>query len=224
MDGELIAGSGTKEDFNLLRRHCPKRQGALAYALFDLLHLDGVDVAAAPLLGARRSCRNCWRPSRHLASALTSKATAEAYRLAGEQHFEGIISKRADRGYHLGRSDDWRKTKQLASDEFAVVGYGPKGDRSGFGSLLLASPTPNTVGSTRARWAPVLRRLDQDVSKRIQGEARSRRPTCPPRTPIFALPRGSSRASWWRCSIAASGGSNCCAKLLESRAGRQGSE
>src|SRR5690606_37004279 len=33
------------------------------------------------------------------------------------------------------------KTKQLTSDEFAVVGYtAPKGSRSGFGSLLLAQP------------------------------------------------------------------------------------
>src|SRR5690606_41990095 len=27
-----------------------ERQGSLAYALFDLLHLDGVDVSAAPLV------------------------------------------------------------------------------------------------------------------------------------------------------------------------------
>ncbi|WP_251282241.1 hypothetical protein, partial [Enterobacter hormaechei] len=48
---------------------------------------------------------------------------------------------RADRSYHSGRSEDWRKTKQLASDEFAVVGYtAPKGSRTGFGSLLLATP------------------------------------------------------------------------------------
>ena len=51
LDGELIAGSGTKEDFNLLQATLSgERQGALAYALFDLLYIDGVDVAAAPLL------------------------------------------------------------------------------------------------------------------------------------------------------------------------------
>ncbi|AEQ96229.1 ATP-dependent DNA ligase [Xanthomonas oryzae pv. oryzicola BLS256] len=63
--------------------------------------------------------------------------------MAGEQHFEGIISKRADRPYRDGRSDDWRKTKQLASQEYAVVGYtAPKGSRSSFGALLLAAPDP----------------------------------------------------------------------------------
>src|SRR5690606_17606794 len=45
LDGELIAGGGTKEDFNLLQSTLSgERQGTLAYALFDLLHIDGVDV------------------------------------------------------------------------------------------------------------------------------------------------------------------------------------
>src|SRR5690606_34175804 len=66
-----------------------------------------------------------------------------AFKLAGDTHFEGIISKRMDQPYHGGRSDGWRKTKLLASDEFAVVGYtAPKGSRTGFGSLLLAKPDP----------------------------------------------------------------------------------
>lgn len=51
LDGELIAGAGTREDFNLLQATLSgERQGVLTYALFDLLHLDGVDVADAPLL------------------------------------------------------------------------------------------------------------------------------------------------------------------------------
>src|SRR5690606_12970003 len=67
----------------------------------------------------------------------------EAFRQAADGGFEGIISKRGDRPYQGGRGDDWRKTKELASDEFAVVGYtAPKGSRSGFGSLLLARPDP----------------------------------------------------------------------------------
>lgn len=104
LDGELIAGSGTKEDFNLLQATLSgERQGALAY--------------------------------------------------------------------HLGRSDDWRKTKQLASDEFAVVGYtAPKGSRSGFGSLLLAKPDAKHgwlyVGRVGTGFSDA---LIKDVSKRIQG-------------------------------------------------------
>lgn len=174
LDGELIAGSGTKEDFNLLQATLSgERQGALAYALFDLLYIDGVDVAAAPLLERKALLQELLAgQAGHLAfSSHVQGDGNEAYRLAGEQHFEGIISKRADRGYHLGRSDDWRKTKQLASDEFAVVGYtAPKGSRSGFGSLLLAKPDAKHgwlyVGRVGTGFSDA---LINEVSKRIQG-------------------------------------------------------
>ncbi|WP_305805141.1 DNA ligase D [Stenotrophomonas sp. YIM B06876] len=146
LDGELIAGRGSRQDFNLLQATLSgERQARLSYALFDLLHINGVDIADAPLLQRKALLQQLLKdPPWHLAlSTHVAVDGAAAYRLAGEQQFEGIISKRADRGYHAGRSDDWRKTKQLASDEFAVVGYtAPKGSRNGFGSLLLATPDP----------------------------------------------------------------------------------
>lgn len=144
LDGELIAGSGTKEDFNLLQATLSgEKQGSLAYALFDLLHLNGIDVSAAPLRERKKLLQEVLEGvGGHLAfSSHIEEDGDAAFRLAGERHFEGIISKRADRPYRPGRGDDWRKTKMLASDEFAVVGYtAPKGSRAGFGSLLLAKP------------------------------------------------------------------------------------
>ena len=145
LDGELIAGQGRKEDFNLLQATLSgERPGSLVLALFDLLHVDGIDISGAPLRERKDLLQQLLQAQRspHLAfSAHIDADGATAYQLAGDQHFEGIISKRADRAYHPGRSDDWRKTKQLASDEFAVVGYtAPRGSRSGFGSLLLAKP------------------------------------------------------------------------------------
>ena len=144
LDGELIAGRGRKEDFNLLQATLSgERQGALAYVLFDLLHLQGVDVSAAPLV-ERKALLGTLLDGVEAPLALSTHGTGngeEAFRAAAEQGFEGLISKRADQPYRHGRSDDWRKTKQLTSDEFAVVGYtAPKGSRTGFGSLLLARP------------------------------------------------------------------------------------
>lgn len=146
LDGELIAGTGTKQDFNLLQSTLSgERQGKLSYALFDMLHLNGVDVAGAPLLERKALLQELLEEApAHLAFSSHIEGDGEAaFELSGKQHFEGIISKRADRPYHGGRSDDWRKTKELVSDEFAVVGYtAPKGSRTGFGSLLLAKPDP----------------------------------------------------------------------------------
>lgn len=146
LDGELIAGKGTKQDFNLLQSTLSGDSAEpLVYTLFDLLHVDGIDVADAPLLERKQLLQSILGKAK-LPLAYSSHVVGQgtqAYQMASEQQFEGIISKRADRGYQHGRSDDWRKTKHLASDEFAVVGFTqPKGSRTGFGSLLLAKPDP----------------------------------------------------------------------------------
>ncbi|SDY65584.1 bifunctional non-homologous end joining protein LigD [Lysobacter sp. yr284] len=146
LDGELIAGRGTREDFNLLQATLSgEKQGALSLVVFDLLHVDGWDLSAAPLLQRKALLEQLLqRAGPHLRYSSHILGDGErAYTLADEQGFEGIVSKRADRAHHPGRSDEWRKSKRLASDEFAVVGYTPpKGARSGFGALLLARPDP----------------------------------------------------------------------------------
>src|SRR5690606_17465803 len=125
-DGELIAGRGATQDFNLLQATLSgERQGALAYVLFDLLHVDGVDITRVPLLERKALLETILESApAHLSYSSHVPGNGEqAYELASEQQFEGIISKRGDRPHQAGRSDEWRKTKRLASDEFAVVGY-----------------------------------------------------------------------------------------------------
>jgi bifunctional non-homologous end joining protein LigD len=142
LDGELIAGTGTQADFGLLQATLSgERQGSLSYVLFDLLHVDGVAIDQVPLVERKALLQDLLRePPRHLAFSSHIPADGQAaFELASSQAFEGIVSKRADGAYHAGRAEDWKKTKRLESEEFAVVGYTPgKGARTGFGSLLLA--------------------------------------------------------------------------------------
>lgn len=181
LDGELIAGSGAREDFGLLQATLSgEQQGALAYVLFDLLYLDGIDVSEAPLAERKALLQQVLgEPPPHLGFSSHIEGDGEAaYALAGERHFEGIISKRADRPYHDGRSDEWRKTKHLASEEYAVVGYtAPKGARSGFGSLLLARPDPKHGWAYTGRVGTGFSdQLIDELSRRI-GKAGRRAPT-----------------------------------------------
>lgn len=144
LDGELVAGSGCREDFNLLQQVLSgERQGQLRCMLFDLLHVDGVDLSNVALVERKALLE------RVLAKAPTTLAYSShgigdgeaAFAAAVEAGFEGIVSKRVDATSHPGRGDDWRKAKAQASAEYAVVGYTPpKGSRSGIGSLLLATP------------------------------------------------------------------------------------
>ena len=144
LDGELIAVQGRREDFNALQQVLSgERQGRLRLVLFDLLHLDGVDLAGAPLLARKQLLEQLLRKAPEvLAYSSHGRGDgAAAFQAALDAGFEGIISKRTDAAYHPGRGDDWRKTKAQASAEYAVVGYTPpKGSRRGIGALLLATP------------------------------------------------------------------------------------
>jgi bifunctional non-homologous end joining protein LigD len=182
LDGELIAGSGTQEDFNLLQATLSgEQQGALVYVLFDLLHIDGIAIDRSPLVERKQLLGELLTdaPPRHLALSTHIEGDGEAaFALASERLFEGIISKRADQRYHPGRGDDWRKTKRLDSDEFAVVGYTPgKGSRTGFGSLLLARPDKHHGWRYAGRvGSGFSSELIRDITRRI-GKNGSTKPT-----------------------------------------------
>ena len=144
-DGELVAGQGTQADFNLLQATLSgERKGSLRLVMFDLLHLEGVDLTKAALLDRKDLLRKVLSsPAKTLAfSSHVVGNGAAAFAVAAEQGFEGIIAKRAAGLYKPGRGDDWRKAKHIPSEEFAVVGWMPgEGARGqGVGSLLLATP------------------------------------------------------------------------------------
>jgi len=146
LDGEIIAGSGKRVDFNLLQATLSgKQHGVLTIVLFDLLYIDGVSIAEAPLIERKELLRELLAdPPPHVAySAHIPGEGAAAFELASSLDFEGIVSKRGDRPYRSGRSDDWLKIKSLVSEDYAVVGYTPGvAARHGIGSLLLAKPGP----------------------------------------------------------------------------------
>jgi len=145
LDGELIAlDAQGRSDFNALQRTLSgELQAPLAYMLFDMPHLQGYDLSKVALRDRKALLERLLSHAPRLLSYSGHNLGDgdQVFAMAMEQKLEGIISKRADGGYHSGRNDDWLKIKRLESDEFAVVGYTPaKGSRLTFGSLLLAKP------------------------------------------------------------------------------------
>lgn len=145
LDGELVAGSGRRDDFNRLQATLAgERHDPLSLVLFDLLHLDGVDVRGAALQDRRRLLQELLGRSRPARLAFSSHVDGDgigALAPATRQGFEGIVSKRADAPYAAGRGGAWRKCRQVQGEGYAVVGWTPpQGSRQGFGSLLLVRP------------------------------------------------------------------------------------
>jgi bifunctional non-homologous end joining protein LigD len=104
----------------------------LVYFIFDLLHLDGENVGALPLI--ERKAR--------LATLLSGVAPllhySDYHRGRGREfraqacklELEGIVSKRADAAYTPGNRGIWLKVKCLYREEFVVVGWtDPEGRR-----------------------------------------------------------------------------------------------
>lgn len=143
LDGELIAGGGTKADFAKLQAVLSgkDRKTPLSFVLFDLLHLEDLDLTPAPLMDRKVLLRALLSRAQGVLGYSNHVAGGgiAAFEAAGNNGFEGVISKRAQSSYRPGRNDDWRKVKHLAVEQLAMVGYLPAtGASKGVGSLLLA--------------------------------------------------------------------------------------
>ncbi len=133
IDGELIAaGADGRPDFSALQDDLKRgRDDRMAYYAFDLLHLDGFDTRAAPLIERKRVLQSFLAEAGASAPGIIFSQHfedgADLYNRARALGLEGIVSKRADAPYRSGRSEQWCKVKCWKSERFAVVGFAPEG-------------------------------------------------------------------------------------------------
>jgi bifunctional non-homologous end joining protein LigD len=147
VDGEIVAFEGRRTSFARLQGRigitdpdqARASRIAVFYYVFDLLHLDGKDTTALPLLERKRLLRNVFQftdPLRYTTHRV--RDGEKAYRTACGRGDEGVIAKLADSPYEDRRSTTWLKLKCSHDQEFVVVGYtAPRGSRVGLGALLL---------------------------------------------------------------------------------------
>src|SRR5689334_5845867 len=117
----------------------------LVYFIFDLLHLDGENVGALPLIDRKArlaALLSDVRPPLHYSDYHRGGGPA-FHQQACKLELEGIVSKRADAAYVPGNRGVWLKVKCLYREEFVVVGWtDPEGRRPYLGALLLAYYDP----------------------------------------------------------------------------------
>lgn len=69
-----------------------------------------------------------------------AKNGLQAFRVAQDRGYEGVLAKDLSSPYVAGRSTRWLKVKVRQEDEFVIGGYtAPAGARQFFGSLLLGA-------------------------------------------------------------------------------------
>ncbi len=150
IDGEVVVELNGVSDFSALQDALKNNKNNFVYYVFDLLHLDGVDLTGEPLLARKAALqellKNADRDGVIRYSDHFEISGAEMLEHARQLNLEGVISKRRDAPYRSGRSDDWLKSKCHQSQEFVVVGYKDAAHLKGaIGALVLGYYDGNTL-------------------------------------------------------------------------------
>jgi bifunctional non-homologous end joining protein LigD len=145
LDGEVAAVlPDGRTSFQALQNAFGAGSRELLYFVFDLLHLDGEDLAERPLLERKAALARLVgegagiiRYAQHFEGS-GGDIRREACRLG----LEGIVSKRIDRPYRAGRNTTWVKAKCVLRQELVVGGFtDPEGAaRDAIGALLVGYP------------------------------------------------------------------------------------
>jgi len=157
-DGEIVAlGKGSRPDFGRLQLRMNLAKAAeierarasvpVQLMLFDLMYDDGTDLSGLPFVERREKLEAFAGRLKagcplHL-SAVLDHDVEDLMSSAAELGLEGVMAKKADSRYAVGRrSRAWIKLKLEQSQEVVVGGWRPgAGARSGtFGALLLGIP------------------------------------------------------------------------------------
>lgn len=141
IDGELVVENDAgSSDFSALQADLSaRRTDRFVFYVFDILHLDGFDLTAVPLLERKGILEKLipaggiLRFSEHFDDR-GALVLEHACRLS----LEGIVSKLGDAPYRPARGRDWLKSKCSARQEFVIAGYVPStAARDAIGSLVM---------------------------------------------------------------------------------------
>jgi bifunctional non-homologous end joining protein LigD len=181
----------------------------LVFFLFDLLHLDGEDLSARPLIDRKvRLAGLLERASSSLHYSDHQIGLGPAfYEKACTLAVEGIVSKRADAPYAPGNRGLWLKVKCLNREEFVVIGWtDPEGARPFLGALLLGYYDPDGRLTYAGRIGTGINQAElARLSRRLQPLAIDKMPldVPPPRSTRFGSPLVLSRPHWVRPELVA---------------------
>ncbi len=199
LDGELVSRRSGPATLQQLapRLHRTSVTAALqesqpvTYVVFDLVELDGVDLAGLPYDTRHRRLRDLL-PDTGACTVSESYADGAAlWEATARLGMEGVVAKRRDSPYRAGvRSRDWVKTPHHATTDLVVIGWRPENSaRTRVGSLVLAEPDGagdlQYVGSAGSG-------IGAPVSDALMGVL----PALARDTPVIPVPGGAGPARW----------------------------
>ena len=138
LDGEVVAfDSKGISRFQLLQ----EGSASTAYAVFDCLYSSGRDLRHEALEIRRPAAESAIDKAEALMiSRRLAENGLEAFKVAKQKGYEGVVAKDLSAPYIEGRSSKWLKVKVHQEEEMVIGGFTkPEGSRRYFGALLLGA-------------------------------------------------------------------------------------
>jgi bifunctional non-homologous end joining protein LigD len=194
LDGEIVAVDQIgRPSFQALQHRSAHPRHAIVFYAFDVLHLNGEDLARLPLEARRAHLPEIVKGSGILISQVLPGTGQQVIAAVQRLGLEGVIAKRKDSRYDAAqRSGAWVKLKLDKQQEFVVGGYRP--GTHGVDALLVGyyeGKTLKYAGKVRAGFTPHLRREVVEQLKPLHQSA----------CPFADLPN--SRTSHWGAGVTA---------------------
>ena len=141
LDGELVVlNKDGKPDFYALQRRSlmadsfkislAAKSNPVQFVAYDIIYCNGNDLTDKPLMERKKILSESVNEGNNLTiSRYIEKNGIAFFELAKSQELEGIVAKRKDGLYHIGkRTRDWLKIKVMQDDDLLILGYQPDED------------------------------------------------------------------------------------------------
>lgn len=140
LDGELVVLTDGKPNFYALQRRSlmadkfrislASRKNPVQFAAYDILYYDGEDLTDKPLMERKEILSKSVKEVNGLSiSRYIEEKGIAFFELAKQQDLEGIVAKKKDGLYHIGkRTRDWIKIKVMQDEDLLICGYQPDED------------------------------------------------------------------------------------------------
>lgn len=135
LDGEIVVLVNSVPDFYRLQKRTlltdkfkiemEAYRYPAAFVAFDCLYAEGQELVWNPLMERKQRLSDFITECPRLAvSRYVEKNGISLYQAAEEAELEGVVAKRMDSFYLMGkRTKDWIKFKRMTDEEFVVAGY-----------------------------------------------------------------------------------------------------
>lgn len=140
LDGELVVLTDGKPDFYAVQKRSlmgdkfrislAAKKNPVQFVAYDILYFDGKDLTDKPLMERKEKLSSVVTEGYNLSvSRWIEKNGVAFFELAKKENLEGIVAKKKDGLYHIGKkTNDWIKIKVMEDEDLFILGYQPYED------------------------------------------------------------------------------------------------